>query len=128
MKNLTRFLKTKHQRRKGVGAEMALATLMILFALCSLILSFSMIQVNNLDEADDRMKDRNTLDQIGESFCAATASGSLWTLDNQEYSASVTTEGNFTTLTVTNRKDAVVLTVKLEQTGTACVVTQWSYQ
>ena len=108
---------------------MALAVLMILFALCSLILSFSMMQVNNLDKADDRMKTRNALDQIGESFCASVAKGDAWSLENdREYTAATAVDGTTTTLTVTNRKGDVVFTVELEKSGSDYIVTQWSYQ
>lgn len=67
-KNLKQRNITKN-RRKGMAIEMAVLFMLVAVAMSGLAVSASMIRINKVDLAYEKMEQRMVLDRIGEDFC-----------------------------------------------------------
>ncbi|MBR6682574.1 MAG: hypothetical protein IKL40_06290 [Clostridia bacterium] len=119
--------------RKGVAIELALVLLVLIFALCSLLVSLAVIQSKTAEQNNNDLSERLILDNIAESFCGAVASGTIqkWTADSDDYASEVEQSGDGYTLKLyeTNGEDNV-LTVTLEKSEehNGYRVTMWEYR
>lgn len=68
------FLKS----RKGVAVEMAIVTLLIVFALCSMIVTVTMYSVDKSVKEEQEFFDDFLIDTIGEDFCASLEWGATY--------------------------------------------------
>lgn len=63
--------KGKFTGRKGMGMELALLVLLVVFGCSTLLVSSAMIGKSNLDRQEERLTQRTELDRIAEEFLAA---------------------------------------------------------
>ncbi len=118
--------KLRHDRR-GIALEMAITLLVVTFALSTLVLSTSLLQHSRKVAVEDEIPRNVILEQIGESFCAATAAGkptSQWSAAYPDYQ--ITVDGLKLTVSLPD-SDTALLTVELKHEGGKYTVTQWSY-
>ncbi|MBR4032606.1 MAG: hypothetical protein IKJ07_07735 [Clostridia bacterium] len=107
--------------KKGIALENAILFMMVIFSLCFLIASFTLIGHHQGEIEGIKLEQRVELDQIGEDFLKDPAG---FTDDpDDQYSCSVTTEDTDNVLTVTIGGN-VVLYVRLNSTGNPIV---WRY-
>lgn len=109
--------------KKGIAIENAILFMMIIFSLCFLIASFTLIGHHQGEIEKAVLENRIELDQIGENFVA----------DASSFTDQPTTLGNYTykavngVLTVWHKNDAeknVMLYVEVDNTGDVIV---WRY-
>lgn len=121
------FLHKLKNDRRGVALEMAITLLVITFALSTLILTTSLLQHSKKVSAENEMPRTVILEQIGETFCAATAAGKdpgEWSGAYPDYKITV----DALKLTVSELdSDTVLLTVELKHEDRKYTVIQWSY-
>ncbi|MBQ7330450.1 MAG: hypothetical protein IJW94_01480 [Oscillospiraceae bacterium] len=118
--------KLRHDRR-GIALEMAITLLVVTFALSTLVLSTSLLQHSRKVAVEDEIPRNVILEQIGESFCAATAAGkdvNQWSAAYPDYK--ITVNGLKLTVSLPD-SDTALLTVELKHEGGKYTVTQWSY-
>lgn len=118
------FLKDKAARRRGVGMELAVMVLLVVFAMSTLLVSTVMLEDDNLEDSKTQMTERMVLDKLGEDFCANVSDA--WVPADGAYTGSVTVESGVYTMTLT-RDGATMLTVELTPAGDGYTVTQWNY-
>lgn len=111
-------------RRKGMAIEMAVLFMLVVVALSGLAVSASMMQVNKIDRAYERIDQRVVLDRIGEAFCSQRERYTL----SQELDAAYDITKTGTSLQVFPKGETTpVLTVELTFKEGVYVVTKWSY-
>ena len=65
----------KNDKRRGIAVEMAIITLMLMFALSTILVTVSMINNKSKNSSSEKLTDRLNIDSIGESFVNAIANG-----------------------------------------------------
>lgn len=135
MKTARRRNARRHDR--GVAIEMALSMMVMVFAMCTLLLTFALSSRSENKRLNNAFEQSAELDRIGEDFLYNVQkndiSAGVFETASDTYAATVTasaTDGNESeinayTLTVT-RKDSAVLTVKVEKQGDTWKVTEWT--
>lgn len=63
--------KGKFTSRKGMGMELALLVLLVVFGCSTLLVSSAMIGKSNMTRQEENLAQRTELDQIAEQFCVA---------------------------------------------------------
>lgn len=72
------FLKNK----KGIAIESAIFTMLMVFALCSIIMTVSMLMIQGMKTETQAYNERIQVDQIGEDFLYAVEKGGLYQKDD----------------------------------------------
>ncbi len=67
--------------RRGVAIESAIFTMLMVFALCSIILTVSMYMIQNQKQETEDFNERIFVDQLGEDFLYAVRSGATYHAD-----------------------------------------------
>ena len=126
--NLQKILKN----RRGVALENALLFMLVIFSLCALLTSLTLIghfqtRINKLT-----LENEVDLEQIGEDFVASVKAGEAF--DEEAYtnyacSTRTLPEENRYFLSVGHKNDTqqVLLYVEVEKDGNAVTVVQWRY-
>jgi len=65
----------KNAKRRGIAIEMAVVTLLLMFALSTILVTVSLINNGNRKSATADLTDRIFIDSVGESFVDAVLSG-----------------------------------------------------
>ena len=124
--NLQKILKS----RRGVALENALLFMLVIFSLCALLTSLTLIghfqtRINKLT-----LENEVDLEQIGEDFVASVKAGQTFDEDAYtNYACETLTEGNQYFLSVGHKSDTqqVLLYVAVEKNGETVNVLQWRY-
>lgn len=119
---MKKFLKD----RRGTALEMAIMLSVVTFALSTLVLTTSLLQHSRKVRAEKNMTQGIALEQMGESFCHAVASGAAHTWKDGYEDYNIAIEG--TVLTVTDPEtEEVLLKVVLTDNGDGSyTVTEWN--
>lgn len=125
------FLHKLRRDRRGVALEMAITLLMVTFALSTLVLSTSLLQHSRKVAVENETPRNVILEQIGQSFCAATAARKNVNQWSADWSAAypdydIAAQGLKLTVSLPD-SDTVLLTVELKHENGKYTVTQWSY-
>lgn len=113
----------KNKGRRGLGIELALLVLMVVFGLSALLVSTALLEKDNLDRDKAALAQRMELDKLAEDFCAS-ADKVNWQPSDSIYSASVTNDGCTMELML---EDECLLTVVLEKSADVYKVVQWTH-
>ena len=105
----------KAASRKGIGMELALLVLFVIFASSTLLLSSAMLGKKNMAQRKEQMIQRFELDQFAEEALANKEDNNenydyFWSEDNK-------------VLTITDQNSKVLLTVTLDDGK----INQWKY-
>ena len=123
-------------RRRGVAIEMALAMLVVVFALCTLLVTLSAYSRTDNTKQNRAFADSVAVDQIGEDFLTAletaNRNGTLpdFAYDGELYTTNVqvSTDGTIYTLRVYTRSGYTQkLEVCAKMTPTGCRVLSWKH-
>lgn len=120
--------------RKGVAIEMALATMMIVFAMLAVIVSIAYYSRLNSNKQMVALQQAAQVDQVGELFCeAADTAGKhgtqpVFTYEDANYYATVTQgeEAHFTMTLRRLKDDEPVLTVSVLIDGAGYRLLCWN--
>lgn len=106
---------------RGVAIEMAMVMLVVVFALCTLLLTFSLASRNGSKSRGQALEQSAALEQLGEDFLYAVRQDNFDAADavgSADYTGTVTVEGDTYCLTLTRRENSRhALTVKVERQG-----------
>lgn len=108
--------KGKATGRKGMGMELALLVLFVVFACSVLLVSSAMLGKSNLNDRKDQMAERFALDQLAEQAMADTN----FVNNNENYRV----EKRDDSLVIADPEGTVLLTVAWEDGK----ITRWEYQ
>lgn len=100
LKNLTHW-KGKASGRKGMGMELALLVLFVVFACSVLLVSAAMLGKSNLNDRKDRMEERFALDMLAEQALAGNFESDDYVFDKRENSLVIKDKDGQVKLTVT---------------------------
>lgn len=119
----------RHDR--GVAIEMALSMMVMVFAMCTLLLTFALSSRSENKRLNAAFEQSAELDRIGEDFLYQVRQTGFnadgYSPDSTTYAAEVKQENNAYTLTVTRTGGTnPVLTVKVEKQGNTWKVTEWT--
>lgn len=123
-------------RRRGVAIEMALAALVVVFSLCTLLVTLSAYSRTDNTKQNRAFADSVALDQIGEDFLTAletaNRNGTLpdFAYDGELYTTNVqvSTDGTIYTLRVYTRSGYTQkLEVCAQMTPTGCRILSWKH-
>lgn len=109
------YLKGKAVDRKGVGMELALLVLLVVFACSTLLVSAALMGRENLQQQQDRLQQRLTLDSVAEQAMKDP---------KYEHESYAVTRGN-NTITICHKEneDQVLLTIAWDDGK----IIQWEY-
>lgn len=113
--------KANPARRRGIGIELALLALVVIFGMSALLVSTAMLEKNQLQQEKSAMAQRMELDRLAEEFCACTDKVN-WQPTESVYTASVSSDGCTLLLML---GDTPLLTVVLSYHNGTYTVTQW---
>jgi hypothetical protein len=124
--NLQKILKS----RRGVALENALLFMLVIFSLCALLTSLTLIghfqtRINKLT-----LENEIALEQIGEDFLASVKAGENFEKSYENYVYSKDVNGNLYALSVaaSSNPQQVLLYIQVERTPQGTVhVLQWRY-
>lgn len=107
---------------RGVAIEMAMVMLVVVFALCTLLLTFSLTSRNGSKSRGQALEQSAALEQLGEDFLYAVRQDNFdaaaYAVGSADYTGTVTVEGDTYCLTLTRRENSRhALTVKVERQG-----------
>lgn len=81
-------LSTALKSRRGVAVEMAIITMLIVFALCSMIITLTMFTVDKGVKEEQEFFDDFMIDTIGEDFRAAVEWGAVYDKETGSFTRS----------------------------------------
>lgn len=105
--------KRKRLNKRGIAVEMAISMLIIVFGLCTILTSVTVLSANTTRRASARFEDTAAVDALGEKFVREG------TVTSDEFDCAISEDGN--TLTV-SRDGTVLLTVERSATNPPTVV------
>lgn len=128
----------KPNRKRGVAIEMALSMLVVVFALCTLLVTLAAYSRTDNTKQNRAFADSVAVDQIGEDFLAAlntavqNGTQSEFDFDNNggmyTTTVDVTTDGTIYILRVyTTTEHAQKLEVRAQVAPTGCRILSWSH-
>lgn len=105
---------------RGVAIEMAMVMLVVVFALCTLLLTFSLTSRNGSKSRGQALEQSAALEQLGEDFLYAVRQvdfeADTYTVDSADYTGTVTEKDGTYCLTLTRRENSRhALTVKVQK-------------
>ena len=126
-------LKSTLVSRRGLGVELALLVLMVVFSLSGLLVSTALLEKNHLEQERTALQQRIELDALGEEFCKTPTS---WTLHHEHFTSQIQhdDENNRIAMHIYLKSDdpetpgPCVLTIVLKDNGGNCyTVEQWTH-
>ncbi len=117
--------KSKRRLRRGSAMPMAIAVLLMLTAFSILILSTTMLEVRQAGRRDRLLRERLTVDAIGDSYVAAVAKGEVWT-PPEGYTHTTTNENDTWGLELSDA-GGKCLTITLLKSDGGYTITEWTY-
>lgn len=128
MKTAMRYIKPMKRRldknagRRGIGIEMAVLVLLVVFGLSGLLVSTAMLEKNNLDKEKAAVAQRMELDRLAEAFCADPKN---WDIpEGTPYSANISNDRCTLELML---EEECLLTVVLENDSGVYKVVEWTH-
>ncbi len=115
------------KNKKGIAIETAVFMMIVIFALCTLIVTITLYSRQHSIKANNDFINRVNLDQVGESFIAALRKNNnadSFVIDEKVYS--IISDGNERILTVYDDNGKVVLNVVAEPDGGNYTIKRWS--
>ena len=114
--------------KKGIAIELALLLMVVIFALCTLLVSIALISRDNVDKQFSSLEQKLVLDQVGLSFANA-GSNEDFSLDSSlatTYSATTSVDNNGVRKLVIKLQTTTktVFTVKLDSSNK---IIEWKY-
>lgn len=103
-------MKSRLLNKRGVAIEAAVAMMLLVFSLCTLMTTYCLVSRSADSKRFDALEQEAEVDMIGEKFVKSNDKENF-TTDNENYTAEVTTDGTKYTLTVTDKTGAHKLTV-----------------
>ncbi len=77
-----KYLKRKALNRKGLGMELALLVLLVVFACSTLLVSSALVGKGNIQSRELELTSRITLDKMAEEYIAAHPSEYFFTVED----------------------------------------------
>jgi hypothetical protein len=109
------------KNKKGIAIETAVFMMIIIFALCTLIVTITLYSRQHVERAKNDFAERVKIDSIGEKIYESVCENS--TLDTQE-GYNVEKQGN--SYIVRDSKGDVVLNIVVEKEGENFIIKRWS--
>ena len=133
-RSFTRMLKSK----KGMAIESAIATGIVVFSLCSILLMTALFSANNRTRIENSFRDLTAASEIAENYMAHVANGDVDEFDFESYNTDEVTyicetsevEDNGVTkhyLTV-KKQSKVLLEVIFKVENNAYTIIQWKHK
>ena len=117
------------RNKRGIAIETALFMMVVVFALCTLLLTFALYSRNQNVIANDRFESLALTEQIGEDFYYSVKNNeSMDTGAYTDRSVTVSEEADIITLVVTdsNNGDHLLTVVILRKDGGDVSILRWS--
>ncbi|MBO4861134.1 MAG: hypothetical protein J5530_06280 [Clostridia bacterium] len=113
------------KNKKGIAIETAVFMMIIIFALCTLIVTITLYSRQHSIKANNDFINRVNLDKVGEKFIAALRNNDAdsFAFDGKY---SIISDGNERILTVYDDNGKVVLNVVAEPDGGNYIIKRWS--
>lgn len=118
-----RKVKLDPARRRGIGIELALLALVVIFGMSALLVSTAMLERNHLQQEKTALSQRMELDRLAEEFCAS-ADKANWQPADSAYTALVSSDGCTLRLKL---EEETLLTVVLTCENGIYTVAQWRH-
>ncbi|GEM_PF-5582505 len=119
------------KNKKGIAIETAVFMMIVIFALCTLIVTITLYSRQHSIKANNDFINRVNLDKVGEKFIAALNAAlkenndaDSFDFDGKVYS--IISDGNERILTVYDDNGKVVLNVVAEPDGGNYTIKRWS--
>ena len=111
------------RNKRGVAIETAVFMMVVIFAMCTLILTVTLFSRHHTLESNDAFTEQVSLDDLGEDFIKGIPEGLTDPRFNEN---NVRINGNEYTLTVRDPDGKVLLNVVAEWDGAHVEIKRWS--
>lgn len=116
-------MKSRVLNKRGVAIEAAVAMMLLVFSLCTLMTTYCLVSRSADSKRFDALEQEAEVDMIGEKF-VKSSNKENFTSPNENYTATVAVDGDKYTLTVTDKTGAHKLTVVYSTDGDG--ILRWS--